>query len=60
MYDWKTLNAEVIPEFRATGGKVARFGDLPVVILRPKGHVLGEPVPNIKEIHGESFSLPPR
>lgn len=31
--EWKKLNAEVIAEFRQNGGRVARFGDLPVVIL---------------------------
>ncbi len=37
MFDWHELNAEVIAEFRANDGKVARFGDLPVAIL----HTLG-------------------
>ena len=35
--DWSTLNPEVIREFRANAGKVARFGDLPVVILNTVG-----------------------
>ena len=30
MSDW---NAQVIAEFRANGGKVAQFGDAPLVIL---------------------------
>ena len=34
--DWKPLNASVIEEFRRSGGKVARFGDLPVVLLHTK------------------------
>ena len=33
MPDWRPLNEAVIEEFRANGGRVARFGDLPVVIL---------------------------
>ena len=37
MIDWKSLNREVIAEFRANGGRVARFGDNPVVILHTIG-----------------------
>jgi hypothetical protein len=37
MSDWKTLNQEVISEFRTNAGKVAQFGDLPVVILHTIG-----------------------
>ncbi|MEM7017623.1 MAG: nitroreductase/quinone reductase family protein [Pseudomonadota bacterium] len=39
--DWKTLNAQVIAEFRANQGKVAQFGDLPVVILHTIGAKTG-------------------
>ncbi len=39
--DWKTLNAQVIAEFRANQGKVAQFGDLPVVILHTRGAKTG-------------------
>ena len=35
--DWKTLNPAVVAEFRANGGKVRQFGDLPVVILNTVG-----------------------
>lgn len=37
MIDWKKLNPEVVSEFRRSGGKVAQFGDLPVVILNTIG-----------------------
>lgn len=39
--DWKTLNTQVIAEFRANKGKVAQFGDLPVVILHTIGAKTG-------------------
>ncbi len=35
--DWKKLNKQVIDEFRQNNGVVARFGDLPVVILNTIG-----------------------
>ena len=34
MNDW---NAQIIAEFRATGGKAAQFGDNPLVILHTIG-----------------------
>ena len=46
MLDWKTLNPEVIAEFRANRGKVARFGDLPIVIL----HTIGAKSGLIREV----------
>ncbi|MFN3219257.1 MAG: nitroreductase/quinone reductase family protein [Acidimicrobiales bacterium] len=39
MSDW---NAQVIAEFRANGGKVAQFGDAPLVILHTIGAKSGE------------------
>ncbi len=39
MSDWNTT---VIDEFRANGGKVAQFGDAPVVILNTIGAKSGE------------------
>ena len=39
MSDW---NQSVIEEFRANGGKVAQFGDAPVVILHTIGAKSGE------------------
>jgi deazaflavin-dependent oxidoreductase (nitroreductase family) len=39
MSDW---NKSVIAEFRANGGKVAQFGDLPMVILHTVGAKSGE------------------
>ncbi len=35
--DWQKLNQQVIAEFRNNGGRVAQFGDLPVVILQTIG-----------------------
>jgi deazaflavin-dependent oxidoreductase (nitroreductase family) len=40
--DWGPLNAEVVVEFRSNRGKVARFGDLPVVILHTVGARSGQ------------------
>ncbi len=40
--DWKTVNAGVIAEFRANQGKVAQFGDIPVIILHTKGAKTGK------------------
>jgi len=40
--DWVSFNAEIVEEFRANGGRVARFGDLPVIILHTIGAVSGE------------------
>jgi deazaflavin-dependent oxidoreductase (nitroreductase family) len=42
MIDWPSLNAEVIAEFRANEGRVARFGDLPVAILHTVGAKSGQ------------------
>ncbi|MGI9645115.1 MAG: nitroreductase family deazaflavin-dependent oxidoreductase [Ilumatobacteraceae bacterium] len=39
MSDW---NAQVISEFRANGGKVAQFGDAPIVILHTIGAKSGQ------------------
>jgi deazaflavin-dependent oxidoreductase (nitroreductase family) len=39
MSDW---NTQVIAEFRANGGKVAQFGDAPLVILHTIGAKSGE------------------
>ena len=40
--DWRALNPGVIEEFRANGGRVARFGDLPLVILHTIGQRTGQ------------------
>jgi len=37
MIDWKSYNPAIITEFRANGGKVAQFGELPVIILHTIG-----------------------
>ena len=39
--DWKILNRNVIEEFRKNSGRVAQFGDLPVVILNTIGAKTG-------------------
>jgi deazaflavin-dependent oxidoreductase (nitroreductase family) len=44
--DWKSLNANVIAEFRENHGKIAQFGDLPVVIL----HTIGARTGNLLEV----------
>jgi len=44
--DWKALNDQVIAEFRANQGKVAQFGDLPVVIL----HTIGAKSGKLREV----------
>lgn len=41
--DFKAYNAKVIDEFRANGGKVADFGDSPLVILHTTGAKTGAP-----------------
>jgi deazaflavin-dependent oxidoreductase (nitroreductase family) len=43
MSDW---NAQVIAEFRSNGGKVAQFGDAPLVIL----HTIGAKTGSVREI----------
>lgn len=43
MDDW---NAQIIAEFRANGGKVAQFGDRPLVIL----HTIGAKSAELREI----------
>ena len=43
MSDW---NTQVINEFRANGGKVAQFGDVPLVIL----HTIGAKSGSLREI----------
>ena len=40
--DWVSFNAEIVDEFRANGGRVERFGGLPVVILHTIGAVTGQ------------------
>lgn len=46
MIEWKKLNPPVIEEFRSSGGRVAQFGDLPVVIL----HTIGARSGQVREI----------
>ncbi len=42
MSERESFNAQVIAEFRANGGKVAQFGDQPMVILHTIGARSGE------------------
>jgi deazaflavin-dependent oxidoreductase (nitroreductase family) len=44
--DWDTFNADVVAEFRANGGAVARFGGLPVVIV----HTIGARSGNVRDV----------
>ncbi|HUS41850.1 MAG TPA: nitroreductase/quinone reductase family protein [Ilumatobacteraceae bacterium] len=46
MRDWASFNADVIAEFRANRGVVARFGGLPVVIV----HTIGAQSGKVREI----------
>jgi deazaflavin-dependent oxidoreductase (nitroreductase family) len=46
MRDWGPFNADVIAEFRANGGVVARFGGLPVVIV----HTVGARTGAVREV----------
>ena len=39
--NWVSFNKEIVEEFRANDGRVARFGDLPVIILHTIGAVSG-------------------
>jgi deazaflavin-dependent oxidoreductase (nitroreductase family) len=58
-YDWPEYNREIIEEFRFNGGRVARFGGLPVVILHTIGARSGRvrEVPLITIIEGEDMLL---
>ena len=40
--NWVSFNSEIVEEFRANGGRVDRFGGLPVIILHTIGAVTGE------------------
>jgi deazaflavin-dependent oxidoreductase (nitroreductase family) len=44
--DWKTLNADVIAEFRNNEGRVGRFGDMSILIL----HTIGAGSGIVREI----------
>ena len=54
MSDW---NTQVITEFRANGGKVAQFGDAPLVILHTIGAKSGElrEIPLVALVEGDEL-----
>jgi deazaflavin-dependent oxidoreductase (nitroreductase family) len=54
MNDW---NAQIIAEFRATGGKAAQFGDNPLVILHTIGAKSGEvrEIPLVTLVEGDDM-----
>jgi deazaflavin-dependent oxidoreductase (nitroreductase family) len=54
--DW---NKQVIAEFRANGGKVAQFGDAPVVILNTIGAKSGEvrEIPLVALVDGDQMTV---
>jgi deazaflavin-dependent oxidoreductase (nitroreductase family) len=56
MSDW---NKQVISEFRANGGKVAQFGDAPLVILHTIGAKSGElrEIPLVALVEGETLTV---
>jgi deazaflavin-dependent oxidoreductase (nitroreductase family) len=43
MTDTSNFNQTIIDEFRANGGKVASFGDAPMVLITTKGAKSGQP-----------------
>lgn len=59
MTDWTNFNPKVIAEFRERGGKVALFGDLPLVILHTVGAKSGRlrEVPLIVVVDGGELLL---
>lgn len=56
MSDW---NAQVIAEFRANGGKVAQFGDAPLVILHTIGAKSGQlrEIPLVALVDGDDMTV---
>jgi deazaflavin-dependent oxidoreductase (nitroreductase family) len=56
MSDW---NKQVIAEFRANGGRVAQFGDAPLVILHTIGAKSGElrEIPLVALVEGETLTV---
>ncbi len=56
MSDW---NAQVITEFRANGGKVAQFGDAPLVILHTIGAKSGQvrEIPLVALVEGDEMTV---
>jgi deazaflavin-dependent oxidoreductase (nitroreductase family) len=56
MSDW---NTQVITEFRANGGKVAQFGDAPLVILHTIGAKSGQlrEIPLVALVEGEAMTV---
>jgi deazaflavin-dependent oxidoreductase (nitroreductase family) len=56
MSDW---NKQVIAEFRGNGGKVAQFGDAPLVILHTIGAKSGElrEIPLVALVEGETLTV---
>lgn len=56
MNDW---NQRVITEFRANGGKVAQFGDAPLVILHTIGAKSGEvrEIPLVSLVQGDEVTV---
>ncbi len=55
-HDW---NQQVIAEFRANGGKVAQFGDAPVVILHTVGAKSGalREIPLVALVDGDDLTV---
>jgi deazaflavin-dependent oxidoreductase (nitroreductase family) len=57
MRDWVAFNQEIIEEFRANDGRVARFGGLPVIIVHTVGARTGalRPTPLIPVFEGDDM-----
>ncbi len=56
MSDW---NTQIIDEFRTNGGKVAQFGDAPLVILHTVGAKSGElrEIPLVALVQGDEMTV---
>jgi deazaflavin-dependent oxidoreductase (nitroreductase family) len=57
--DMNNWNAQIIAEFRTTGGKVASFGDAPIVILNSIGAKSGKTRENplVALVDGDRFVI---
>lgn len=57
--DWPTFNAAIVEEFRSNGGRVERFGGLPVIIVHTIGALSGlpRPTPLIPVFDGDQMMI---
>jgi deazaflavin-dependent oxidoreductase (nitroreductase family) len=59
MTDMNEWNKQVIAEFRENGGKVAQFGDMPLVILHTIGAKSGalREIPLVPKVDGDDLTV---